>query len=288
MLRRFLLLSPLVLLTLAVALWNSGCDGPPPDNKEKTPTTGDYWVDVSLDGLTSPFWGFVSNDDDEDFGSPTSREDALDPVNVIFWVDGGGSALESATKALEMAGWTQNDPCWGLQSFLPSLASLFPLGWSSLSFVASLLPPGWPSTLYAYFQASSSHAEDIELHYPFKEGVQGCQDKYHIRLFQPHEGSPWAIGAVHYDECPAGPVSGCSEPHEVVSWEGPEGALGQALESGGVVTTVCLGNTDGTAWRKLPNDGWATVVRLPGFGTPAGAGDKIDIVAHSLGCLPAP
>jgi hypothetical protein len=288
MMRRFLLLSPLVLLTLAVAFWNSGCLCPSPDNKEKTPTAGDYWVDVSLDGFTSSFWGFVSNDGDEDFSDPIARQGDLDPVNVIFWVDGAGSALESATKALEKEGWTQNDPCWGLQSFLSSLASLLPPGWPSLSFVASLLPPGWPSTLYAYFQVSPSRPADRVLHYTFN----GCQDKYHIRLFQPYEGSPWAIGAVHYDWCKPGDVSGCSEPHEVKSWEQPEGALrqalGQALKSSGVVDTVCLGNADGTAWRELCDDGWATVIRLPGSGTGAGAGDKIDIVAHSLGCLVAP
>lgn len=231
----------------------------------------DYWVDVSLDGFTSSFWGFVSNDDDEDFGSPTSRQDDLDPVNVIFWVDGGGSALESATAALEKAGWTQNDPCWQVPPWL-----------------TSLLPPGWPSTLYAYFQVSPSqlsHAQDEDLHYTFN----GCQDKYHIRLFQPYEGSPWVIGAVHYDWCKPGDVSGCSEPHEVKSWEEPEGALGQLLEEkGGVLDKVCLGNADGGTWREPPNDGWATVIRLPGSGTAAGAGDKIDIVAHSLDCLVAP
>jgi hypothetical protein len=249
-----------VLLTLAVALWNSGCGCAPPDNNEKTPTPGDYWVNVSVDGFSLSFWGFVSNDAREDFSNPIARQNDLDPVNFIFWVDGAGSALDKATQALEAMDWTQNDPCWGVPPQAASLLASPLFGW---------LP--WWSPLYASFQVSASqpsHARGRDLRYPFN----GCQNEYHIRLFEPYEDSPWAIGAAHHDYCLGGPISGCMSSHKTVDWDvpelGPEKGLGQHLdESGRILNTdvVYLGNTtDNGTWRGLPNDGWATVVRLPG------------------------
>jgi len=259
MLRRFLLLSQLVLLTLAMSCGNSGTGSASPGTNATPPPVVDYWVNVSVDGFPLSFWGFVSNDVHEGLSDPILRQDDLDPVNFIFWVDGAGSALERATKALEAMGWTQNDPCWKVPPWAASLlaSGLFP--W---------LP--WWSPLYASFQVSASqpsHAQGRDLHYAFN----GCQNEYHIRLFQPYEGSSWAIGAAHHDYCLGGPISGCTSPHETVDWDvpelGPEKGLGQHLdESGRVLNTdvVYLGNTDGGRWRGLADDGWAILVRLPG------------------------
>jgi hypothetical protein len=223
-LRRFLLLSPLVLLTLAVSVWNGGA------GSASLCTNADYWVRKSVGDFSFSFWGFVSNVVDENFCGPIVRQGDLDPVNIIFWVDGAGSALERATDALKAMQWKQEDPC------------LF------------------AAKAYAYFKRWPSHPESRDLHYEFN----GCRDKYHIRLFQPDDDRRWAIGAVHHDRC-LGFSGVCIWLHRIEGWEEPERALRQDLEQhGAVVDEVCLGNTAGGTWRGVPDDGCATVVRLSG------------------------
>ena len=187
---------------------------------------GDFWVhqvDELGGAKTVPgvsFWGFASNDSTEDFSNPVARQDDLDPVNVIFFAGDSSSALTHAYRVLTSTGWTTVNPCE--EEF------------------------GIPATpLFAYFEgAPVGEEQDLHLFKP----VDGCNEKFHIRLFQPVTFSPWVIGAVHH-ECSTGLPGDarCILFDTVIGWEDAEDLVKADLTASGRLVDnwmTDLANTD--------------------------------------------
>jgi len=209
-----------------------------------------FWVhEVNQVGGTktvpgASFWGFVRNDNTEDFLGPfdQGRQDQLDPVNVIFFTLDSSSALTLASSALTSSGWTAENPC--------------PLA----------------TDIYAYFDgATSGEVQRLHLFKP----ISGCREKFHIRLFSPTASSPWVIGAVHH-ECSLGGPGGddydlrCIALDAVIGWEDAElEVLEDLRDSANVLDNwrADLDNTVGGSWRDtlgvpIANDGVAQVFQF--------------------------